>query len=273
MIEVETAEGRIPALGFGTWRLRDAQAQKMVETALAVGYRHVDTAQAYGNEREVGAGVAASGVPREAIWLTTKIWPDSFAGDALRRAAEASVERLGTIPDLLLLHWPSASVPLEETIDALNAVREQGHAHEIGVSNFPVALLEKAAGLSAAPLVANQVEYHPFLDQDKVLAACRGHRMALTAYCPIARGRVFDDPTIKAVAERHGRTPAQVTLRWLVQQEGVCAIPKTASEANARANFAIFDFELGADEMEALHALASPQGRICQPPGDAVAWD
>lgn len=273
MIDVETTGGRIPALGFGTWRLEGAAAQSMVEAALGIGYRHVDTAQAYGNEAEVGAGLKAAGLPREEVWLTTKIWPDHFRAGDLERQAEERVRLLGTVPDLLLLHWPNPSVPLAETIGALNRAREQGLTRHIGVSNFSTALLAEAAGLSSAPLVADQVEYHPFLGQRRVLEACRERRTALTAYCPLARGRVFDEPTLGRIAAAHGKTAGQVTLRWLVQQPGVCAIPRTSSEANARANLAIFDFELSSAEMAEIAGLKTPDGRICEMSGLIEAWD
>ena len=273
MIHVEAQGARIPALGLGTWQLSGAVAQRMIGYALAIGYRHVDTAQMYGNEAEVGAAIESSPVPRGEIWLTTKIWPDNFGADALKRAAEQSVRRLRTEPDLLLLHWPNPSVPLAETIGALNEVKRRGLARHIGISNFNVALIREARALSEEPLVANQVEYHPFLDQQAVLEEVRANGMALTAYSPLARGRVFRDPTIARIGERHGKNPGQVALRWLIQQDGVTAIPRSSREANVKANFEIFDFELSEAEMAEIFALAHPRGRQVDFPGYAPRWD
>jgi len=273
MIHVEAQGARIPALGLGTWQLSGAVAQRMIGYALAIGYRHVDTAQMYGNEAEVGAAIESSPVPRGEIWLTTKIWPDNFGADALKRAAEQSVRRLRTEPDLLLLHWPNPSVPLAETIGALNEVKRRGLARHIGISNFNVALIREARALSEEPLVANQVEYHPFLDQQAVLEEVRANGMVLTAYSPLARGRVFRDPTIARIGERHGKNPGQVALRWLIQQDGVTAIPRSSREANVKANFEIFDFELSEAEMAEIFALAHPRGRQVDFPGYAPRWD
>ena len=229
-----------------------------------IGYRHIDTAQMYGNEAEVGAAVASSGVPRDEIWLTTKIWPDHFRDGALQRAAETSVRRLGTAPDLLLLHWPNPSVPLAETVRALNDAKRRGLARHIGISNFTVALIQEALARSEEPLIADQVEYQPYLSQAAVLEELRANGMALIAYTPLAHGRVFADPTLARIGARHGKSPGQVTLRWLIQQDGVAAIPRSSREAHAEANLAIFDFALSAAEMAEISALAHaarPSGR------------
>jgi diketogulonate reductase-like aldo/keto reductase len=263
----------IPALGFGTWELRGSTAQRLVEAALAIGYRHIDTAQMYGNEAEVGAGLKAGGLKRDAYFLTTKIWPDHFRRGELERAAAERVRLLGTVPDLLLLHWPSPSIPLSETIPALNHAVELGHAKHIGISNFTTAMIDEAARLSERKLVTDQVEYHPFLSQAPVLGRCREHGLSLTAYCPLARGRVFKDPTLARIGEKHGKGPGQVALRWLVQQESVIAIPRSSSEAHARTNFEIFDFELSVAEMEEITELAIPSGRVVNVAGGAPAWN
>ena len=270
---VEAQGVRIPALGFGTFRLEGALARRMVGYALEIGYRHIDTAQMYGNEAEVGQAIAASAVPRDEIWLTTKIWPDNFRDGELQRAAEQSVRRLKTEPDLLLLHWPNPGVPHAETIRGLNDARRRGLTKQIGISNSPVALIRESVAASEAPLLANQVEYHPYLSQRAVLAELRAQGMALTAYAPIAHGRVFSDPTLRRIGERHGKNPGQVTLRWLLQQDGVSAIPRTSREAHAKANFEIFDFSLSDAEMTEIFALARPDGRIISPGGMAPAWD
>jgi 2,5-diketo-D-gluconate reductase B len=262
MHEVDANGAAIPALGFGTWELRGDTARRMVETALEIGYRHVDTAQMYGNEAEVGAALRGSGLPRGELFVTTKVWPDRFRAGDLQRSVEESLGRLGLEQvDLLLLHWPSPTVPLAETIDALNDAAARGWAAHVGISNFTSGLVEQATALSGRPLVTNQVEYHPFQDQSTLLADCRRRGLSVTAYRPLARGRVFGDPVLAGIARRHGRTPGQVALRWLVQQEGVIAIPRSSSPEHARDNFAIGGFALGAREMAEIAALAAPRGR------------
>ncbi|MDX6750773.1 aldo/keto reductase [Geminicoccaceae bacterium 1502E] len=271
---VEANGAKIPAIGFGTWELRGGQAQAMVEAALEMGYRHIDTAQMYGNEAAVGAALRASGLPRETIFLTTKIWPEQFRTGCLQRAAEESLRRLGVEQvDLLLLHWPNPDVPLRETMGALNEVVERGQTRHAGVSNFTTRLLDEAISLSATKLVANQVEYHPYLDQGRVLAKLRASGMALTAYCPLARGRFFAEPVVEAIAKRHGRTPGQIGLRWLVQQEGVIAIPRSSKPDHARLNLEVFDFTLSEEEMRQIAGLARPDGRMVAAAGFAPQWD
>src|SRR4051812_20244248 len=218
MHNVDANGASIPALGFGTWELRGGTAQRLVEAALGIGYRHIDTAQMYGNEAEVGAGIAASGLPRDGLFVTTKVWPDRFRRGVLERSVEESVQRLGLRPDLVLLHWPNPDVPLAETVEALNRVAEQGLTRHIGISNFTTAMIDEAVRLSPRPLVTNQVEYHPFLDQDPVLARCRAHGMALTAYCPLARGRGFSDPLLARIGRGHGKGPGQAALPRLTPE-------------------------------------------------------
>ncbi len=274
MHHVEANGARIPALGFGTWELRDGTAVRMVEYALAIGYRHIDTARMYENEREVGSAIRCACIPRDELFVTTKIWPDCFRRGDLEAAAEDSRERLGLEHvDLILLHWPNPEVPLAETVDALNEVRARGITRHIGVSNFPSNLLMEAVRLSEAPLVTDQVEYHPYLSQRRLLAVCRDMGIALTAYCPLARGRVLGDPVLGRIAAVHRKSPAQVALRWLIQQEGVVAIPRSAKPEHARHNFEIWDFSLSEREMEEIHALARPDGRIVDLPGLSPTWD
>ncbi|MGO4724977.1 MULTISPECIES: aldo/keto reductase [unclassified Inquilinus] len=270
-----TANGaEIPALGFGTFRMNGADTARMVRHVLSHGYRHVDTAQIYGNEAEVGEGLAASGVARNDVFLTTKVWVDNYRHDAFLRSVDESLKKLRTDHvDLLLLHWPNAQVPLAEQIGALNQVKAAGKVRHIGVSNFSTALMAEAVALSHAPLVTNQVEYHPYLDQAPVLAAARKAGMSVTAYYGMADGKVIGDAAIRAIGARHGKTAAQVVLRWLVQQQGVVALSKTVSEDRAAANLAIFDFALSDDEMAAIHALARPDGRLVSPDGLAPVWD
>ena len=218
---------KVPALGFGTWNLSGATCRRMVDHALGLGYRHIDTATIYGNEVEVGQGIRDSGVPRGDIFLTTKVWSSSLAADAVKASAEESLRALGTdYVDLLLIHWPNPSVPLAETLGALADVRARGLTRRIGVSNFPVVLMEETVETLGADILANQVEYHPYLSQNRVLAYCRAHGITLTAYSPVARGRVNTDPVLADIGARHGKTPAQVALRWLIEQDNVSIIPK-----------------------------------------------
>lgn len=265
MHRIEANGARIPAIGLGTFTLTGGTATRLVAGAIEAGYRHIDTAAMYDNEREVGEGVRASGVPREEIFLTTKVWPSDIADGPLQRSVEASLKRLGTDhADLVLIHWPNPEVPLAQSIRALNEVAGRGLARHIGVSNFTVALVEEAVGLSERPLACNQVEYHPYLNQDRVLAACRKHGLGVTAYCPLGRGTaLLAEPAVRAAAERHGRTPAQVVLRWHVQQEGVAAIPRSSNPARIAENLAVFDFALEPDEMAAISALRARHHRIC----------
>jgi diketogulonate reductase-like aldo/keto reductase len=263
----------VPALGLGTYCLNGDVARRMVSYALDIGYRHVDTAQEYRNEAEVGEAISDSSVPRDDIWLTTKVWPDRFRDGDLQRSVEESVHRLGTEPDLVLLHWPNSKIPLRETISALNDVKRKGLTKHIGVSNFTVALIQRALSLTEEPLIVNQVEYHPYLSQRAVLEALRANGMALTAYSPLALGRVFHDRGLRSIGERYGKNGGQMALRWLLQQDGVIAIPRSSREANAKANLQIFDFQLTDSDMAKISALASPEGRLVDHFGLAPAWD
>lgn len=237
----------------------------MVRAAIEMGYRHIDTAAMYENEEAVGEGIAASAISRELLFVTTKVWFTDIASGALERSAEASLARLGLDRvDLLLIHWPSKTIPLKESIAALNNAKAAGLTRHIGVSNFTPAMLDAAMALSDAPLVCNQVEYHPYLDQRAVLAACRRHGMAMVAYCPLARGgKLFTEPAIADAARAHAKTPAQIVLRWHVQQPGVAAIPRTTRPERLGENFGIFDFTLEPDEMAAIAALSDRNERIC----------
>ncbi|MEC9344016.1 MAG: aldo/keto reductase [Pseudomonadota bacterium] len=255
----------IPAIGLGTWTLKDRQCADIVSAAIAAGYRHIDTAAMYDNEAAVGEGIRAGGVARDELFVTTKVWPSDLASGRLQQSVETSLERLGLDHvDLALVHWPSRTVPLAETIAALNDVAARGMARHIGVSNFTTGLLEEACALSSRPLACNQVEYHPHLDQTKVHAACLKHGMAMIAYCPLGRdGTVFEEPAVRSAAEAHERSPSQVVLRWHVQQEGVGAIPRTTRTNRLAQNLAVFDFELSREEMAAIGALGRANRRIC----------
>ena len=274
MHKVEANGASIPSLGLGTWTLKGRDCSDLVERALSLGYRHLDTAAAYGNEEDVGAGLRASGVARDTVFVTTKVWWTDLARDDFRRSTEASLDRLGLdAVDLLLIHWPNPEIPLEETIDALNEARANGLACNIGVSNFPTALLSRALELSQSPLVATQVENHPYLDQRKIYAACRAAGMAMVSYCPLSRGGLlFGEPAVRNAAEAHGKTPGQIVLRWHVQQDGVVAIPRTTRPERLEENSAIFDFSLTEEEMAAISALRGHGNRICDA-DFAPQWD
>lgn len=274
MKNVSANGAHIPQLGFGTFRMPESEVLAILPKALQSGFTHVDTAQIYENEAAVGEAIGKSGVARDSIFLTTKVWVANYAKDAFAASVEESLHKLRTDHvDLLLLHWPNEAVPLAVQIAELNAVRERGLARHIGVSNFNTALMAEAVRLGAAPLATNQVEYHPFLDQTKVHEAARAHGMALTAYYAMADGKVPSDPLLKEIGAAHGKSAAQVALRWLIQQPDVIALTKTATEARLAENLAIFDFSLTPEEMTRIHRLARPDGRIVSPDGLAPAWD
>jgi diketogulonate reductase-like aldo/keto reductase len=262
---VEANGARIPQIGLGTWELRDDVCVKMVAEALRRGYRHVDTAEMYGNEEAVGEGLRASGIARGEIFVTTKVWHTHLERAALLQAAKESLSKLKLDHvDLYLIHWPNAAVPLEETIAALNEAKEQGLAKHIGVANFTVALVQEAAKLSKAKLVNNQVEMHVYLDQSKVVAGCRRQGLSVTAYSPIVKGAATKDETLQKIGAAHQKSAAQVSLRYLVQQ-GIIVIPRTSKPERLSENAAIFDFELSDAEMKAIGALADPNGRRIKP--------
>ncbi len=259
---IEANGAVIPLLGLGTWDLRGRACSRIVEQALRLGYRHIDTAEMYDNEREIGEGFRGSGVRRKDVFITTKIWPTHFAPRDLERAARDCLVRLRlTEVDLMLLHWPNPQIPVADTVGALCKVKRDGLTRHIGVSNFPVALLEEALKASTEPLVCEQVECHPFLDQSKVRAACRANGMALVAYSPIAKGSAGDNDVLQRIGRDHGKTAAQVCLRFLVQQQ-IVVIPRTSRVERLAENAAIFDFNLNDVEMAAISRLARPDGRL-----------
>jgi 2,5-diketo-D-gluconate reductase B len=269
---VQANGAAIPVIGLGTWELRGRTCARVIEQAIKLGYRHIDTAQVYENERDVGEGIRASHVARNEIFVTTKVWTTHFAPHNLERSVKESLTRLRmTEVDLLLLHWPNPHVPLEETLGALAHAKRMGLARHIGVSNFTVALIEQAVAACPEPLACNQVEYHPYLDQTAVRAACRAHDLALVAYSPIAKGSVRGDETLAAIGRSHGKSAAQVCLRWLIQQ-GAIAIPRTSKIERLSENIDVFDFELSSDEMAAVSALGRPDGRLTDF-GFAPKWD
>ena len=270
MIHLDVHGHAVPALGFGTWKMKGSEAREGVLDALEIGYRHVDTAQMYGNEAEVGRAVAESTVPRADVFLTTKVWRDHLAPDSVRRTTEESLEKLGTdYADLLLIHWPNDAIRLENTLDAFLKLREEGKAKLIGVSNFPPALVRRA--LAVVPdLACDQVEHHVFLGQQPLREMAEQHGFLLTAYSPLAQGDVLQNDTLKRIGEQHGKSAGQVALRWLVQQNRVAAIPKAASHRHRRANFNLFDFALTGAEMAEIDGLEKDRRLV--DPGFSPAW-
>jgi 2,5-diketo-D-gluconate reductase B len=269
---VEANGARIPIIGLGTWDLRGRVCARMVEEALRLGYRHIDTAAMYENERAVGEGLRASGVPRDEVFVTTKVWQSNLAARDFERSTKKSLSDLKLhAVDLLLIHWPSRSVPLAETVGALCKMKREGLVRHVGVSNFTVDIVVEATKLSTEPLVCNQIECHPFLDQSKIIAESRKHGTAVTAYSPIARGSAKDDALLVRIGKAHGKSAAQVCLRWLVQQN-IVVIPRTSKSERLVENFAIFDFELSAAEMKQIAGLANPRGRKVDWSG-SPEWD
>ena len=256
MIQAVEVKGfKIPLVGLGTWALRGRDCARLTEQAIRLGYRHIDTAQMYDNEREVGEGVRASGL-RSEVMVTTKVQPTLLAPHDLERSVKESLARLQLdVIDLLLVHWPNPRVPLAETLGAMAKMKREGYTRQIGVSNFTVSLVEEANKVSREPLVCNQIECHPFLNQDKVIAACRKHKMAVVAYSPVARGNAVGDKVLEKIGKAYGKSAAQICLRWLVQQ-AIVVIPRTSKRERLEENFALFDFELSDAEMRQIAGLA-----------------
>ena len=263
---------RIPALGFGTMGLTGGDCVMGISSAFEIGYRHIDTAANYGNETEVGQAIKNSNVSRDEIFLTTKVARDNLAIDDLTRSVDESLRKLAVdYVDLLLIHWPNPKIPLSDCLQGLARMKAAGKTRAIGVANFPVAMLEESVEQHEVFLLCDQVEFHPFLSQHRVLEFLRSHKMMLTAYCPLARGSAKDDPTLQAIAQLHGKTPSQVAVRWLLDHTNVAAIPKANSAKHARENFDVFDFVLATDETARIDALANNR-RIVNP-SLAPSWD
>jgi diketogulonate reductase-like aldo/keto reductase len=269
-----TAHGAtMPVLGFGTLELAE-RAAPLVKAAIDCGYRHIDTARKYGSEEGVGEGIRLSGIPRSELFVTTKVTEDNAREADFMRSAETSLKAMGLdYVDLLLIHWPQPKVPLQETIGALVKAKRTGLARNIGVSNFTLALLDEAMRLCPEPIVTNQLEYHAYLNQDKLLAACKRYGLILTAYSPTARSQLLNDPVVGEIAKKHGKTHAQVALRFVIQHPMVTAVPRAFEEAHVAENFDIFDFTLTDDEMKRLTALRSRNYRVASPPERAPVWD
>jgi diketogulonate reductase-like aldo/keto reductase len=273
---IEANGARIPALGLGTMTLKGQECIDTVKTALGLGYRHLDTAERYGNEEWVGEGLhqglAASGLKREDVFVVTKVYWDKLAPGDFEASVAQSLQKL-KLPwvDLLLIHWNNPKVPLAQSIKSLCDAKKRGQTRHVGVANFTTAMLAEAAALASEPLVTDQIEVHPFIDQTKVLAACKKQGMAVTAYCPLARGKVPGNETLERVGKAHNKSSSQVALRYLVQQ-GIIPIPRTANREHLAADIAVFDFSLSPAEMSEIAALRKPDGRVVNP-AHAPQWD
>jgi len=263
---------RIPKLGFGTYRLNGNQCVDAVRDAIEMGYRHLDTAVMYGNEAETGEGMRQSGVPRHDLFVTTKLWPDNLTPVSIRKTVSESLKYLKSdFIDLLLIHWPNPSIPLEDTLGTMDQLRQEGKIRFLGVSNFNIAWLERAEK-TGIPIITNQVEYHALLSQDKLLSWLRDRNMFLTAYSPLAKGRLVYHPVLQEIGKKHNKSATQVALGWLVQQDGVAAVPKASTDEKRRKNFNIFDFELDPEDLERIALLEKDQ-RFVDLPGIAPEWD
>ena len=270
-MKVENARGaKIPALGFGTFRMKGEECTQAVENALKVGYRHLDTAEIYENEKAVGDGMASFDIDRNELFITTKAWMDDMSPEGLRKSLEQSLRdmRIDYV-DLWLIHWLNPKFEVEDILETMMKEVDAGTVRHVGVSNFPAAFFERAA--KAAPVVCNQVEYHPYLAQTKIIESARAHDALVMAYAPLGIGKCHADATIAAIGEKHGKTAAQVTLRWFMQQPMVGAIPKASGYDHAKENFEIFDFELSDEEMATITGLARGERMI--DPDFGPAWD
>jgi 2,5-diketo-D-gluconate reductase B len=264
---------KMPAIGYGTMELPQRPAE-LVAHAIRVGYRHLDTARKYGTEAHVGEGIRASGIARQELFLTTKVTELDAREADFMRSVETSLSTLRLdYVDLLLVHWPQPKVPFAETLGALAKAKRRGLARHIGVSNFTLAMLDEAVSVCPEPLLTNQIEYHAYLPQDRMLAALKKHGMILTAYCPVARGKLIDDPVLGEIGKAHGKTAAQIALRWLIQQPMVAAVPRALNERHIEEDLNVFDFTLSDAEMQRISALRKKRLRIADPPERAPKWD
>lgn len=272
MPTIERGAGKMPVLGVGTFQLKGDACRQAVKTALSLGYRHLDTARMYKNEKEVAAGIREAGVPREDFFLTTKLQMGQLDPDGVRQSCEDSLRDLETdYVDLLLIHWPDGAVPLEDTLGAMVALKKEGKIRDLGVSNFTVTWLQKALAATEEPIFCNQIEYHPYIQQGPPMQVCREQGIAVVAYSPLARGRAAKDEQLREIGKKYNKTAAQVALRWEVRQSGVAAIPKGSSEEHLRENLDIFDFELDHDDLAAIGSGAHNTRLI--DPDFAPLWD
>lgn len=275
-VPVIAANGvNMPALGFGTFELDEQTVRKILPVALELGYRHVDTAQIYRNEAAVGEALQQSGISRDELFVTTKVWVDQYSPDKLIASVEGSLERLRTdYVDLLLLHWPVfGGRGMNPTLEALMRLRREGLTRHIGISNFNIAQTEQAVAFCGeGQLATNQVEYHVYLGQNRLRRVLARHNLVLTAYMPLAKARTVNDPVLWEIGEQYGKTAAQVALRWLVEQDRVAAIPATSNPHHAAANIDIFDFSLSNADQQKIAGLEKKR-RICKPESLSPEWD
>ncbi|NJO38751.1 MAG: aldo/keto reductase [Rhizobiales bacterium] len=266
------ASSDMPLLGYGTFPLRGDEAKACTLMALELGYRHLDTAQMYQNEAAIGQAMAASGLSRDDMFLTTKVHPDNYGKGAFAASVGRSLEALGVDQvDLLLLHWPHASLAMPEVIERLVTTLDNGQARTIGVSNFNPENLARAQDLAGGRIACNQIEIHPFLDQRPTIEAAARLGIRLTAYCPVARGKVTDDPTLQAIGQAHGKSAAQIAIAWLVRQ-GIAAIPMSRNHARAEANLEAGEIALGVEEMTRIDAIGQADGKMVKPAGLTPVW-
>jgi 2,5-diketo-D-gluconate reductase B len=267
---VRAKETEVPRIGLGTWQIMGSSCREAVRDALEIGYRHIDTARVYENERQVGRGIVDSRVAREDVFLTTKVWLDDLEPRRLRLSLEGSLRDLDTdYVDLVMIHWPNPEVPLADSLGEMERLVDEGKARHLGVSNFPDRMAAEAAEI--APILCDQVEYHVHMSQERLLELARRYDFILAAYSPFGHGDILGESLLRELGEEHGRSPAQVALRWLIEQDRVCALPKAASHRNRVANFEAYDFELSGEDRERLAELPKDRRRV--DPGWAPAWD
>jgi 2,5-diketo-D-gluconate reductase B len=272
MENLQTQGIGMPRLGLGTFRLQGDACRAAVESALGLGYRHIDTAEMYGNEEAVGAAIASSGVARKDIHVTTKVWNENLAPDAMRRAFDASLKKLRTDHiDLYLVHWPAKGMDLPAMFETLIKLKEEGRTRAIGVANFNIALLKTVVDEIKAPIACNQVEYHVMLDQTPLRKYLAAKSIPLVAYCPLAQGRAASDEALMKIGVKHGASAAQVALKWLLDQDGVAAIPKASRAESQKANLDALKVKLDDEDRQIIAAL--PKNKRCVNPGFAPIWD
>ncbi|WP_394779964.1 aldo/keto reductase [Undibacterium sp.] len=272
MNTIQTQGISFPSLGLGTFRMEGEDCRIAVESALELGYRHIDTAAMYNNEEAVGAAIAASNVARKDLHVTTKVWHTNLAPDAIIRSFDTSLDKLKLeYVDLFMVHWPSKEMDLAAVFETLAKLKEQGRIRAMGVCNFTVELLRTAIEDIGAPIACNQIEYHVLLDQTPVRSYLASKGIPIVAYCPLAQGKLADNEALAAIAARHGATPAQVALKWLLDQEGVAAIPKAQRPQSQQANLDALKLVLDDDDRRAIAQLQKDK-RFVNPPF-APAWD
>ncbi|MGB7221472.1 MAG: aldo/keto reductase [Bradyrhizobium sp.] len=272
MEQLQTQGIGLPRLGLGTFRMQGDTCRTAVESALALGYRHLDTAEMYGNEEAVGAAIAASKIARKDLHVTTKVWNENLAPDAIRRAFDTSLKKLRLDQlDLYLVHWPAPKRNLPAMFETLMKLKQEGRARAIGVANFNIALLKKVVEEIKAPIACNQVEYHVMLDQTPLRKYLAAKSIPLVAYCPLAQGRAASNETLMAIGKKHGASAAQVALKWLLDQDGVAAIPKASRAESQRANLEALNIGLDDEDRQAIAGLPKDQRYVN--PGFAPAWD